>query len=146
MWCVDDTLVLVKEKDVKLIHERLNSFDENIKFTIDNCPDGNVHFLDIQIDKNHASIYYKPAHTRQYTHFHSQVPWPIKTAWVKALYHRAKRICSTNVAFINKLKTSKNLCPGIHTLNKYVTPYWKDWTQAWTRQENKLLMIVIKFG
>ena len=32
-------------------------------------------------------------------HFHSQTPWPIKTAWVKALYRRDKRICSTNVVF-----------------------------------------------
>ena len=36
MRYVDDTLLLVKEKDIKLIHERLNSFDKNIKFTIDN--------------------------------------------------------------------------------------------------------------
>ena len=36
MRYVDDILLLVKEKDIKLIHERLNSFDKNIKFTIDN--------------------------------------------------------------------------------------------------------------
>ena len=36
MRYVGDTLILVKEKDIKLIHERLNSFDKNIKFTIDN--------------------------------------------------------------------------------------------------------------
>ena len=65
MRYVDDTLLLVKEKDIKLIHERSNSFDKNIKFTIDNFPDGNVNFLDIQIDKNHTNIYYKPTHTRQ---------------------------------------------------------------------------------
>ena len=51
MRYVDDTLLLVKEKDIKLIHERLNSFDKNIKFTIDNFSDGNVHFLDIQMTK-----------------------------------------------------------------------------------------------
>ena len=79
MRYVDDNLLLVKEKDIKLIHERLNSFDKNIKFTTDNFPGGNVHFPDIQIDKHYASIYYKPANTGQYTHFHSQTPWPIKT-------------------------------------------------------------------
>ena len=36
MRYVDDNLLLVQEKDIKLIHERLNSFDKNIKFTIDN--------------------------------------------------------------------------------------------------------------
>ena len=46
MRYVDDNLLLVQEKDIKLIHERLNSFDKNIRFTIDNFPGGNVHFLD----------------------------------------------------------------------------------------------------
>ena len=32
---------------------------------------------------------------------------PLKTALVKALFHRAKRICSTNVAFIAQLKSIK---------------------------------------
>ena len=74
MRCVDDTLLLVKEKGIKLIHERLNSLDKNIKFTIDDFRDGNVHFLDIQIDKNHTSIYYKPTSTGQYIYFYSQTP------------------------------------------------------------------------
>ena len=65
MQCVIDNLLLVKEKDIKLIHERLSSFDKNIKLTINNFPDGTVHFLDIQINKNHTSIYYKPTHTGQ---------------------------------------------------------------------------------
>ena len=80
MQCVDDTLILVKEKDIKLVHEGLNSFDKKMKFTIDNFPDGNVHFLEIQIDKNHTSIYYKPTHTGHFTHFRSQTLWHLKTA------------------------------------------------------------------
>ena len=94
MRYVDDTLLLVKERHIKLIHEHLNSSDKNIKFTID----ANIHFLDIQIDKNHTSMYYKATHTGQYTHFHSQTPWHIKTQ-IQVLFHRAKRICSTNAAF-----------------------------------------------
>ena len=35
MRYVDDTLLLVKDKDVNYIHKRLNSFDKNIKFTVD---------------------------------------------------------------------------------------------------------------
>ena len=62
---VDDTFVLIKKKDVKLIRGYLHSFDKNIKFAVDTFTDGNTHFLDIQIDKNHTSIYYKPAHTGQ---------------------------------------------------------------------------------
>ena len=60
MRYVDDTLLFA---NIKLIHEYLNSFSKNIKFAIDNFPDGNAHFLDIHIDKNHSSIYYKPIHT-----------------------------------------------------------------------------------
>ena len=41
MRYVDDTLLLVKEKDVKVIHDCLNCFDQNIKFTLDKFPDGN---------------------------------------------------------------------------------------------------------
>ena len=44
---VNDILLLVKEKDIKIIYEPLNFFDKNIKFTIDNLLDGNVDFLDI---------------------------------------------------------------------------------------------------
>ena len=36
MRYVDENLHLVKEISIKIIHERLNSFDKNIKFTIDN--------------------------------------------------------------------------------------------------------------
>ena len=31
----------------------------------------------------------------QFTHFSSYAPWRIKTAWVKALFQRAVKICST---------------------------------------------------
>ena len=87
--------------DIKFIHERLNSFDKNIKFTIDKFPDGNVCFLDIQIDY----INYKQTHTTgQYTHFHSQTPWPLKTATTKALFHRVKRVCITNAAFNEQIE------------------------------------------
>lgn len=106
---VDDTLLLVKEKDISRIHKRLNSFDKNIKFTIDDFPDGNVHFLDIKIDKNNTDIYYKDTNTGQYTNFHSQTPWRLKTAWIKALFHRANKICSNKHAFQQQLQHIKTL-------------------------------------
>ena len=74
MRYVYDTLLLVKDKDINHIHKRLNSFDKNIKFTVDTFPDGNVHFLDIKVDKNHIDLYYKDTHTEQYTSFHRQTP------------------------------------------------------------------------
>ena len=55
MRYVDDTLLFAKVKDIKLIHEYLNSFSKNIKFAIGNFPDSNAHFLEIHIDKNHTN-------------------------------------------------------------------------------------------
>ena len=103
---VDDTLLL--KIKINLIHKYLNSFDKSIEFIVDTFPDGNVHFLDIKIDKNHTDIYYKETLTGQYTSFHSQTPWHLKTAWIKALFHHANKICSSNQAFqqqINHIKT-----------------------------------------
>ena len=105
---VDDTLFLVKDKDINYIHKRLNSFDKNIIFTVDTFPDGSVHFLYIKVDKNHTDIYYKDTHTGQYTSFHSQTPWLLKTALIKAFFHCANKICSSKQAFqqqINHIKT-----------------------------------------
>ena len=77
---VDDTLLLVKDKDINHIRKRLNSSDKSIEFTVDTFPDGIVHFLDTKIDKNHTHICYKETHTEQYTSFHSQTPCHLKTA------------------------------------------------------------------
>ena len=51
MRCVDNSLLLVKNKDVNHILKCLNSFDKNIKFTNDTFSDGNKHLLDIKADK-----------------------------------------------------------------------------------------------
>ena len=108
MRYIDDTLLLIKDEDINYIENYLNCFDKNIKFTVNTFPDGNVHFLDIKIDKNHTDVCYKDTHTEQYTSFHSQTPWRLKTAWIKALFHHANKICISKQAFqqqINHIKT-----------------------------------------
>ena len=85
----------------------MNYFDKNI-CTVDTFPDGSVHFLDIKVDESHTDIYYKDTHTGQYISFHSQTPWLLKTAWIKALFYCANKICSSKQAFqqqINHIKT-----------------------------------------
>ena len=116
MRYVDDTLLLVKDKDINYIHKRLASFDKNIKYTVDTFPDGNVHLLDIKFDKNHIDIYYKDTYTGQYSSFHSQRPWRWKTECIKALFHLANKIRCRKQAFqsqINHIKTlmSSNAYP-----------------------------------
>ena len=44
---VDDTLVLIKPEDIPFILNKLNSFDKNLKFMVDNFENGKIHFLDL---------------------------------------------------------------------------------------------------
>ena len=92
---VDDTLVLIKPSDISAVLTKLNSFDPNLKFTVDTFPDGLIHFLDIKVSVDGTDIYRKETHTGQCTHFSSFEPFSRKTAWVKSLFHRAFMICST---------------------------------------------------
>ena len=101
-------LLLAKEDGIDNIVQQFNAFDDNLKFTIDKFTDSDVHFLAIKIDRNSTDLFYKTTHRGQYIDFTSQTPWKLKTAWVKALYHRAKKICSSKRSFlkqVDKIKT-----------------------------------------
>ena len=62
----DDTLLLVKDEGIDPILKELNSYNRNIKFTVDRFINEDVHFLDIKIHRNNTNIYYKDTHTGQY--------------------------------------------------------------------------------
>ena len=109
MWYVNDTPPLVKDKYINYIHKHLIFFDKNVKFTVGTFPNCNVNFLDIKVDENNTDIYCKDTHTEQYTSFHSQTPWHFKTAWMKALFHRANKICSSKQAFQQQINHTKTL-------------------------------------
>ena len=66
---VDDTLVLIKPCDITSVLSKFNSFDKNLKFTVDNFSDGTVHFLDLKITDYGIDGYRKSTHTEQYKHF-----------------------------------------------------------------------------
>ena len=90
--CVDDTLVFIKKDKIQ---HALNSFDKNLRFSVDTFDDGNIHFLDIKIFNNgETDIYIKDTNTGLYVQYHSYEHWNTKTAWVRSLYHRAQKICS----------------------------------------------------
>ena len=47
-------------------------------------------------------------HAGRCINYHSQTPWNLKTSWIKALYHRAHKICSNKQALnkqISQIKT-----------------------------------------
>ena len=94
---MDDTLVLIKESGINTVLHKLNSFHPNLKFTVDEFDDGIVHYLDIMIIDNQTDIYYKNTHSGQCVNFSTFAPWRIKAAWIKALFHRAVKICSNEV-------------------------------------------------
>ena len=99
---VDDTLVLVKREDLQHVLHQLNSF--NLKLTVDEFPNGNVLFLDLLIDKNTTDIYCKDTHTAHYTNFNSFAPWTLRTAWIKSLFHRARKIGSTKAIYDGQIR------------------------------------------
>ena len=68
-----------------------------------------MYFLNMQIDKNHTNICYKPRHTGQYTHFQNQTPWLMQTAWIKSFFYRVEAICSTEATFRKQVKNIKKL-------------------------------------
>ena len=107
MRYVDDTLLLIKPENIETVLRKFNSFHKNLHFTVDTFDGGDIHFLDLKIEGIETDVYHKPTHTGQYFDFTSQTPWNLKTAWVKALVNRAKKICSTPQKFnrqLNKIK------------------------------------------
>ena len=51
---VDDTLLLGKDEDIDPILKELNSYNKNIKFTVDRFINEEVHFLNIKIHQSNT--------------------------------------------------------------------------------------------
>ena len=69
---VDDTLVMIKKDKIQHVLNSFNSFDKNLRFTVDTFDNGNIHFLDIKILNNgETDIYIKDISTRLYVQYHS---------------------------------------------------------------------------
>ena len=100
---VDDTLLITKKRDINYVLNQFNSFDKNLKFTIDTFENSVPHFLDIEIG---LGIYHKHTQTGQYVHITSYTLWRWKTSWIRSLVIRAKNICSANY-FDNEIQLIK---------------------------------------
>ena len=72
---VDDTLLVIKRKDIDFILQKFNSFDKSLKFTIDSFEHCVPHFLDIEISPNGLGIYHKNTQTGQYSNINSFTLW-----------------------------------------------------------------------
>ena len=90
---VDDTLEFIKESDIDNVLSKYNSFHPSLSFSVDRFNDGVVHYLDLKVIDSGADNYYKNTHTGQCTQFCRNTPCNIRTAWIKALYKRATKVC-----------------------------------------------------
>ena len=71
---IHDTLFVIKREDVRLIQNLLNSFDSNLRFTVDLFQNEVPHFLDLELSPDGISVFRKNINTGLYTHFSSYVP------------------------------------------------------------------------
>ena len=68
---VEDTLLVIKKRDISYVLNQFNSFDKNLKFIIDTFENSVPHFLDIEICPNGLGIYHEHTKTDQYVHITS---------------------------------------------------------------------------
>ena len=103
---VDDTYIRRKKNTKNELFENLNTYHDNITFTIKENP---TKFLDTEIVRNNSAIIIK-VHTRSKTfpvHWSSRIPLKYKRNAITGELHRASKIASN---FSDKLKRIKIKC------------------------------------
>ena len=93
---VNDTSLVLRKKDIDIVLNKFNSFNKNLKITVDTFENCMSHFLDREICPNGLGIYHKITQNGQYTNIESFTLWKWKTSWITSLTIRAKQICSRN--------------------------------------------------
>ena len=89
----DDTLLVIKPKDIGRIQQVLNKFDKNIRFTVDKFDDVVPHFLDLELSDDGIALYTKLTNTGVYVNYNSNVTWAFRASWIKSLTTLAENIC-----------------------------------------------------
>ena len=70
---VDDTLLVIKGRDINYVLNQFNSFEKNLKFTIETFEKSVPHFLNTEICPSGLRIYHKHTQTGQYVPFTSYI-------------------------------------------------------------------------
>ena len=103
-------MVLVKEDQTVKILKAVNSFHNNLRFTVDKFENEDVHFLDLKITNNREiNIYVKNINTGLYINYNSYQPWHTKTALLRALYERDYKIYRNCNMFHKQLARIKRI-------------------------------------
>ena len=98
---MDDTLVIQEAEHGQQFLQHINSQDPNIQFTVEEPgTDGSIPFLDTKVEPGpnntiHTTVYRKPTHTDQYSHWDSNHFITSKNSVYNTLSHRAKVVSST---------------------------------------------------
>ena len=109
-WYVNDTLVLVKEDQIDKILKAFNSPHNNLQLPADKFENEDIHFLDLKIINNgEINIYVKDTYSSLCINYNSYEPWYRKTAWIRALYDRAHKICSNDNLFHKQVASIKKV-------------------------------------
>ena len=69
------------------IHQALNKFDKNLRFTVDKFHDVAPHVLDLELRDDGIALYTKSSNTGLYVNYNSNVPWLLEYNGLKLLLH-----------------------------------------------------------
>ena len=116
---MDYILVLMKRSDVSIVLQAFNGFQKNLNFTVDTFQVKRVNFLNLLVDRNIRDIFFKDTHTGQYTNYSSFMPWKLNTSWVKSLYSRDSKICSSKCLLKNQIELIEQFMSW-NNLPKYI--------------------------
>ena len=75
---VNDSLLVVKPKDIGRIHHTLNKFHKNLRFTVDKFDNVVPHFLDLELRDDGIPLYTRSTNTGLYVNYNSNVPWAFR--------------------------------------------------------------------
>ena len=95
---VDDTFVVIQEAQKDSFMEHINSIDDKIQFTMEDCrSDGSIPLLDTLVTPRSdgsfsATVYRKPTHTDLYLQLDSHHTIAAKYSVVNTLHHRTKTV------------------------------------------------------
>ena len=115
---VDDTFVVLHQKEIHHFFEHINSVNPHIRFTQESGHDNAIAFLDCHVHVNSdgslaTKVYRKPTHTDHYLQFDSHHPLIHKLGVFRTLSQRAEQVISDPDTLTNEknhIKKSLRKC------------------------------------
>ena len=110
---MDDIIRDIKEAQIQMKLEEINSLHPSLKFTIERETNDSIPFLDMKILRMNGQLsstwYTKPTDTGLTMNFHSMAPVNYKKSVVAGFVHRIHRACSSWANFHSSLVKMKKI-------------------------------------